>query len=162
MSRYLFAWLLLAATMFSLPAHAAKWREVGEVPETGTIVSVDESSLIVDHDTIVKGWVRLEYDKPRERDGYKVDAIATQRMVNCEVNRHWQMEEWGYRNNADPVRLYSTSQEWQTPAPDSDSEVASAVLCNAGKSIFGVIWDQLAIAQRLQMVWRLVTAVLSR
>ncbi len=143
-------------------AQAAQWREVGEVPDTGTIVYVDESSVMVDHDTFVKGWVKLEYDKPRMRNGQKVEAIATHRMVNCEVNRYWQMDEWGYRSDADPVRFYSGSQEWDIPAPDSDSEVASAVICNAGRSFLGVIWDQVAIAQRLQMVWRLITAALSR
>lgn len=146
----------------AVSSHAAQWREVGEVPETGTIVYVDDASLSVDHDTVVKGWVKFEYDKPREHDGHKFDAYVSQRMVNCEVNRYWQMDAWGYRNNAEPMRLYSTSQEWQTPAPDSDSEIASAVLCNETKSIFGIVWDKLAIAQRLQMVWRIITSALGR
>lgn len=157
------AWLTgLCMMLMAHALYAGQWREVGEVPDTGTIVYVDEYSVVVDHDTIVKGWVKLEYDKPRLRDGQKVEAIATHRMVNCEVNRYWQMDEWGYRSNADPVRFYSISQEWETPAPDSDSEVASAAICNAGKSFFGVLWDQVAIAQRLQMVWRIITAALSR
>lgn len=161
--RQQFSWIAaLCMGLMATALHAGQWREVGEVPDTGTIVYVDESSVMVDHDTIVKGWVKLEYDKPRIRDGQKVEAIATHRMVNCEVNRYWQMDEWGYRSNADPVRFYSGSQEWDTPAPDSDSEVASAVICNAGRSFLGVIWDQVAIAQRLQMVWRLITAALSR
>lgn len=144
------------------PAYAAEWREVGVAPGSGTLVYVDDASLSVDHDTVVKGWVKFQYDRPREHDGQKFDVYVAQRMVNCEVNRYWQMDAWGYRNNADPVRLYSTAQEWQTPAPDSDSEIASAVLCNETKSIFGIIWDDLAIGHRLQIVWQAVVAAVGR
>ena len=156
------AWVAgLSALWLAGVAQAAQWREVGEVPDTGTIVYVDESSVMVDHDTIVKGWVKLEYDKPRMRNGQKVEAIATHRMVNCEVNRYWQMDEWGYRSDADPVRFYSGSQEWVIPAPDSGSEVVRRHLqC---RKI--VPWRDLGsghYAQRLQMVWRLITAALSR
>lgn len=155
-------WAALALTLMASAAHAAEWREVGEVPDSGTIVYVDDASLSVDHDTVVKGWVKFEYDKPREHDGQKFNVYVAQRMVNCEVNRYWQMDAWGYRDNAEPVRLFSTAQEWQTPAPDSESEIASAVLCNESRSIFGIVWDKLAIAQRLQMVWRIVVSAVGR
>lgn len=154
--------LLLLASLMLITAgsHAANWREVGEVPETGTIVSVDDGSLTVDHDIIVKGLVRFEFEKPRVQDGYKLDAVVSQRMVNCEVNRYWQLDAWGYRDNAEPVRLYNATQEWQTPAPDSESEIASAVLCNETQSIFGIVWGNLAIAHRLRLAWQALTAAL--
>ena len=150
------AWMLLAATHAS---QAAQWREIGEVPDTGTQVFVDDASLSVDHDTIVKGWVRFEYETPKAHDGYKLNAYVSHRMVNCQANRYWIVDGWGYRDAAsEPVRLYAQSQEWESPAPDSENEIASAVLCYETKSVFGVVWEKLAIVQRLQMVWKIVTA----
>jgi hypothetical protein len=142
----------MAGMVFS--AQAAQWREVGKVADTGTTVYVDDASLSVDHDTVAKGWVRFDYDKPKERGNYKVSAYASRRMVNCEVNRYWVMEGWGYRKDVEPVQVFSVTEGWQTPAPDSEDEIAAAVLCNETKSI----WDKLAVMEHLLTVWHLLTA----
>ena len=152
-----FAVTLLLLSLVA-PACAAQWREVGEVPGTGTQVFVDDASLNVDHDTIVKGWVRFEYAKPQLRDGYKLNAYVSQRLVNCQANRYWLVDGWGYRDKAEPVRLYSQAQGWENPAPDSENEIAAAVLCVETKSVLGGLWDKLQIAQTLQLAWRLLTA----
>jgi hypothetical protein len=161
--RFVVLVFLVGQMMFSFPCQAAKWREVGEVPDSDAIVSVDETSISVDHEYIVTGWVKFEYDKPRERDGYQVTGYVTQRMVNCEVNRYWLMDGWGYPpNGAEPVRLYSTIQEWQMPPPDSESEIASAALCYEAKSVFGMLWDTLQIFQRLKLVWDIISAKITQ
>ncbi len=148
--RYMIATTLLLASV----AQAAEWREVGEVEDTGTVVSVDDKSLSVDHDQIVTGWVKFEYAKPSERDGYKVIGHASRRMVDCSVNRYWVTDAWGYLpNNAEPVRLYSTVQEWQLPAPDSEAEIANAALCFETTSVLGLGWGRLEILSRLHSVW---------
>lgn len=155
MSRLLLFLLLVSA----ISAHAGQWREVGEVGETGTIVSVDDASLSVDHDSVVTGWVRFEYPKPKERDGYKLTGYTSQRMVNCEINRYWVMDSWGYpSNNTEPVRLYSADQEWQMPPPDSEAEIAAAALCNETMSFLGIGFD---IFSRLQTVWSILKGAIS-
>jgi hypothetical protein len=145
--------VLVAALLFASAAQAAEWREVGEVEDTGTIVSVDDKSLSVDHDQIVTGWVKFEYVKPSEREGYKVISYASRRMVDCSVNRYWVTDAWGYLpNNAEPVRLYSTVQEWLMPAPDSEAEFANAALCFETASILGWGKDRYVIFARLYSV----------
>jgi len=126
----------------TLPSQAASWREVGGFPDNGVKVYVDEASLEVDHDVIAKGWVRFEYAKPRQRDGMQLIGHSSLRMANCQDRRYWVSEGWGYLpNTAEPVRLYSGSQEWQLPAPDSESEVALDALCFEAKSLFDIVWD---------------------
>ncbi len=128
--------------------------------ETGTIVSVDDTSLSVDHDSIVTGWVRFEFAKPKERDGHKLTGYVSQRMVNCEINRYWVMDSWGYpSNDAEPVRLYSADQEWQMPPPDSEAEAAAAALCVETKSFLGIGFD---IFSKLQTAWSVLKGAISR
>lgn len=154
---------LLCLVLLANTAHAAQWREVGEVGETGTIVSVDDGSLSVDHDSIVTGWVKFEYVKPQLRDGNKLTGYVSQRMVNCEINRYWAMDGWGYpSNDAEPVRLYSAVQEWQMPPPDSEAEIASAALCNEAQSFLGLAWGKFEIFSRLQTVWSILKGVMGR
>lgn len=151
---------LLFLALLAVPAYAAQWREVGEVGDSGIIVSVDDKSLSVDHDAVVTGWVRFEYPKPRERDGHKLAGYVSKRMVNCEINRYWVMDGWGYpSNNGEPVRLYSTDQEWQMPPPDSEAEIASAALCNETVSVLGIGFQ---IFSRLRTVWNFITGAFSR
>lgn len=153
---------LLCLVFLATTVHAAQWREVGEVGETGTLVSVDDRSLSVDHDSIVTGWVKFDYAKPQERDGYKLTGYASQRMVNCEINRYWAMDSWGYpSNNGEPVRLYSTVQEWQMPPPDSEAEIASAALCSEAQSFLGLAWGRFEIFSRLQTVWSILKGAIS-
>lgn len=157
--------LMVAVLQCMIPdnAGAAQWREVGSVPDSDASVYVDDSSISVDHDTIVKGWVRFDYEKPRERDGYKLTSYVSNRMVDCAANRYWLMDGWGTRSEGgEQVRLYSSFQEWQMPPPDSEAEVASAALCNEAKSFFGMLWDKLEIMNRLQLVWKLVQSAVTR
>lgn len=156
-----FPQLLLLLSLASLPATAAQWREVGQVPDRDTAVSVDDASMAVDHDTIVDGWVRFEYGKPQNRDGQKLNAYVSHRMVNCAINRYWLMDSYGTRSTGEQVRLYSELQEWQMPPPDSEDEIASAALCNEAKSIFGKLWDKLEIVSRLQLVWKMLQAAIA-
>ncbi len=146
--------VIVGTLLLASAAQAAEWREVGEVEDTGTVVSVDDKSLSVDHDQIVTGWVKFEYVKPSEREGFKVISYASRRMVDCSVNRYWVTDAWGYLpNNAEPVRLYSTVQEWLIPAPDSEAEFANAALCFETTSILGLGWGRVEILSRLYSVW---------
>ena len=140
--RFALLFSLTLNLLATLPCQAASWREVGGFPDTGVKVYVDEASLAVDHDIIAKGWVRFEYSVPRQRDGKQLIGHSSLRMVNCQDHRYWISEGWGYLpNTAEPVRLYSDSQEWQLPAPDSESEIALDALCFEAKSLFDIVWD---------------------
>lgn len=155
-------WLVLLMVC-AQAANAAEWREVGEVPATGTLVSVDDSSFVTERGSIVSGWVKFDYAKPVERDGRKLVAYASRRMVNCEMNRYWVMDGWGYPpKDAEPVRIYSTDQEWLMPAPDSEAEIASAALCVEGSSILGFAWSGFQIVSRLQTVWNTIKGTIFR
>jgi len=154
-----FRYLCLCLVFLANHAHAALWREVGTVEETGTQVSVDDSTLAVDRGSIVTGWVKFDFAKPQERDGQKLSGYISHRMVDCAANRYWVMEGWGYpSSNAEPVRLYSTTQEWQMPPPDSEAEIASAALCVESQTIF----EQLGITARLQIVWGMLQTFINR
>lgn len=155
--------MLWCLALLATTVHAAQWREVGEVGDTGTVVSVDDRSLSVDHDSVVTGWVKFEYAKPQQRDGNKLNGYVSQRMVNCEINRYWVMDSWGYPgSNAEPVRLYSAEQEWLMPPPDSEAEIASAALCSEAQSFLGLAWGQFEIFQRLQTVWSIIKGAIAR
>lgn len=159
MSRSLcfFLKVVVVFTLMLETAGAAQWREVGSVPDSDASVYVDDASISVDHDIIVKGWVRFDYDKPRERDGYKLTSYVSHRMVDCAANRYWLMDGWGSRSEGgEQVRIYSSFQEWQMPPPDSEAEVASAALCNEAQSFFGGAWNKLQIMNRLQLVWKII------
>lgn len=149
--------MLLAAAP---SATGAEWRVVGAVPGEGVKVSVDDASLKVDHEYIAKGWVRFDYDKPRERYGQQLMGYASHRQVNCEENRFWVEESWGYPGaQAEPVRLYSAAQEWQMPAPGSEAEIASAALCYETKSIFSTFMQGRTIFSTLWDIWKLISSV---
>ena len=133
---------LTLSFLSALPCQAASWREVGGFPDNGVKVYVDEASLKVDHDIVAKGWVRFEYSVPRQRDGMPLIGHSSLRMANCQDHRYWISEGWGYLpNTAEPIRLYNDSQEWQLPAPDSESEIALNALCFEAKSLFDIVWD---------------------
>lgn len=144
MDRRFSMFVLLLAPWMALPALAANWREVGSFPETGVRVLVDDATLSVDHDVVVKGWVRVEYMAPREHDGLQLIAYTSLRMAHCENGRFWVMEGWGtLPDKAEPVRLYTTSQEWRLPLPDSEDELAYQALCYEARSLLGVLWDKI-------------------
>ncbi|HEY3327086.1 MAG TPA: surface-adhesin E family protein [Novimethylophilus sp.] len=135
---------IAVAQLFLSPAcHAADWYEVGGFPDKGVKVYVDESSLVVDHDTVVTGWIRFEYKTPRERDGKQLIGQSSLRMANCGDRRYWISEAWGHPpNNTEPVRLYSDTQEWQLAAPDSEARIALDALCFEAQSLFSILWDK--------------------
>lgn len=126
-------------------SRAADWHEVqGKGADGAAKVFVDHDSLVVDHDYVVRGWVRFDYATPRERDGNILTGVRAQHIVNCEEHRYWIAESWGVlKNGGDPVRLYNVSQEWQLPIPDSESEAAVWALCYESKSLFGILWDKI-------------------
>lgn len=135
---------LVGQLAIAVPCQAATWREVGGFPDKGMKVFVDDASLAVDHDYIVKGWVRMEYMAPREHDGMQLSAHSSLRMTDCENGRYWVSEGWGYLpDKTDPVRLYASAQEWQVPAPDSEDEIAYRALCYEARSMLGILWDKI-------------------
>ena len=163
MKKTIFLFVLYITSYWTLGvAHAANWREVGEVPNTNITVFVDDNSLSVDHDTIVKGWVRFDYHKPREREGLMLTDYVSQRMVDCENNRYWITEGWGHsKGKPEMMQVFTSAQEWQQPVPDSEAEIASAALCMEAQSVLGKLWEKFQIAQQLQMAWRILNGVLS-
>ena len=139
-------WAVLVPVMLAtMPVQAAEWNQAGSLPEYGVSVFVDDTSLSVDHDVIVRGWVRFVYDQPREVDGRMLAGHDSLRMADCRTRRYWVVEGWGRLpgDDASPVRLYSSAQEWQVPAPDSESEIAVQALCSEARSWLGVAWDKL-------------------
>ncbi|MCX7627511.1 MAG: hypothetical protein N2Z69_03760 [Methylophilaceae bacterium] len=144
MNRRFLLFLFFLSPWFAGMCLAANWREVGSFPDTGVRVLVDDGSLSIDHDVIVKGWVRIEYMAPRERDGLLLSAYSSQRMAHCENGRFWVGEGWGMvPDKAEPVRIYATSQEWRLPAPDSEDEIAYHALCYEARSLWGRVWDKI-------------------
>lgn len=147
-----FCFLFLAA--MSLPGLAANWREVGSLPQDGITVHVDDNSLLVDHEVLVKGWVRFDYKPPREREGQVMASYTSYRMVNCETQRYWITEGWAYPpNRPEPLQVYYDSQYWRLASPDSEAEIAVAALCYETKSLFGIVWEKLSLQHNLAELW---------
>jgi hypothetical protein len=123
---------------------AANWTEFRGRAVPGTTVFVDDSSVEIDRDTIVKGWVKFEYDTPKMINGKVVIGRMTQRAVNCETGRFWVTEDWlNVKNSGDPIPLAITGneQQWQKAAPSSEAEMALDALCYNNKSTLGSAWD---------------------
>ena len=131
--------LLVAATS----TQAANWEEFRGRSVPGTVVFVDEHSIEVEHDTLVKGWVKFEYAAPKRINGKVVTGRLTHRAVNCDTGRYWVMEDWLNVKNGDviPLEIAGNAQEWQKTAPSSEAEMAQEALCYTTKSIFGEAWD---------------------
>jgi hypothetical protein len=104
----------------------------------------DDNSLTIERDTVVEGWVKLEYTTPRNVYGQVVISRMTHRAVNCATGRYWIMEDWlNLKNGGDPIQLAITGneQQWQKAPPSSEAEMTLDALCYATKSSFGEAWD---------------------
>jgi hypothetical protein len=134
----------LTLLLIASAVQAANWTEFRGRAVPGTRVYVDDNSVEIDRDIIVKGWVKFEYDTPKMIEGKLVIGRMTQRAVNCENGRYWVTEDWlNVKNGADPIPLAiaGNNQQWQKAAPSSEAEMAQDALCYANKSLFGSTWD---------------------
>ena len=127
--------ILLLLALFPCALHAAQWDEVtSKAPDI--VVSIDLSSVSV-NDYIVKGWVKFDYQVPREYQGRLLLRETSQRQVNCKERTFWVIEGYGQTEDAsDEIRIYNNMQYWTTPAPDSKDEAAYMALCRQTESIF--------------------------
>lgn len=124
------------------PAQSANWKEAGTLIDRETTVYVDTASIRVDRDIVAQGWVRFDYQKPRQLNGHSLSRHTSLRMANCESKRYWISEWWGYPvNGSEPTPLASRIEGWQAPTPDSEDEIAVQALCHEARSIFGKMWD---------------------
>jgi len=138
----LFGFAMMAALVSASPCGAAEWHEVSRNSDTGATISVDDSS-VSGKQYIAKGWVRIDYLSPRERDGQRLTGYAAQWQANCQNHTYWTSESYGFRpDKAEPVRLYRTDQEWQPVFPGGDESVALEALCEETKSLVGKVIDK--------------------
>lgn len=135
--------LLVVMATASPLAFAASWSEFGNLNNGATRVSVDEDSVSIEHDLVVKGWVRFDYGSPKSIMGNQLTGHVSYRMVNCESGRQWLVEDWGQpASSPEPVSLMVSTNEWKFPPPGSESSLAMDALCYQAKSVFGVLWDK--------------------
>lgn len=138
--------LTALATIYfgTAPLYAADWTEFRGKAQEATLVFVDERSLVIERDTVVGGWVKFEYTKPKYQNGQEIVSRVTHRLANCETGRYWVTEDMlNVKNGLNPIPLpiSSTHQEWQKITPSSDAEMAFDALCYQTKSMFGNAWD---------------------
>jgi hypothetical protein len=132
----------LAALLMATPCGAVQWHEIKENLDTGATVSVDESS-VHGKDYMAWGWVRVDFPVPRERDGFNLKGYAAEWQANCRNHTYWPSQSLGFRpDEAAPVMLYNTSQQWFSPIPGSDEDAAMDALCEETKSIVGKVIDK--------------------
>ena len=124
----------LLLLVLALPCAAAKWHVVALHTSAGSTVSVDNASLDT-KDYIVSGWVRIDYDAPRLRDGQNLTGYVAQWQANCQEHTYWTADSFGNRpKGMESIRLYGADQEWQSPMPGSDESIALAAMCEETKS----------------------------
>lgn len=136
--------LLVLLLLVARPLYAADWEEFRGRAVEGATAFVDKNSVEIDRDTIVKGWVKFEYNKPKSNDGWEVTSRVTYRMVNCETNRYWTVEDMlNVKNRIDPIPLerMGFAQQWQIPVPGTESSMVVEALCYETRSMFGGLWD---------------------
>jgi hypothetical protein len=132
--------LLLIATA----VQAADWQEFRGRSVPGATVYRDDNSIQVDRDTIVEGWVRIEYSTPKNVNGHEVISRTTHRAVNCGNGRYWVIDDWlNVRDGGEPIALGigDNAQQWQKAAPSSEAEMVLDALCYSTKSSVGTAWD---------------------
>ncbi len=126
--------IFLSVWLLALPSAAAQWHVISLHTDAGSTVSLDSAS-VSSKDYIANGWVRIEYQAPRMRDGQNLTGYVAQWQANCQSLTYWTTDSFGFRpKGQDSVRLYITSQEWQSPMPGSDEAVALTALCDDAKS----------------------------
>lgn len=136
--------VLVLLMLVARPLYAADWEEFRGKAIDGVTAFVDKNSVEIDRDTIVKGWVKFEYAKPKSNDGWQVTSRVTYRMVNCETNRFWTVEDMlNVKNRIDPIPLerMGFDQQWQIPVPGTESSMVVEALCYETHSMFGALWD---------------------
>jgi hypothetical protein len=135
--------MIAICVLVAKPLYAADWEQFRGRYDVSTKVFVDDSSVEIEHDTVVKGWVKLEYPAPQTRDGIKMISHSTYRMANCDTRRYWVLEDWANPGGSvEPVRLeISNVQEWRVATPGSESEMALDALCYETRSLLGMAWD---------------------
>lgn len=93
--------------------------------------------------SIVKGWVKFDYQVPREYQGKPLQLETSLRQVNCEERTFWVIEGYGQPNDgSDQIRIYNNAEYWMPPAPDTKDEAAYVALCRETESIIGKVVDK--------------------
>lgn len=136
MRRALLTLLFLAA---SLTATAAEWNEMDDLPSSyGVRVYLDNASYEAER-AIRRAWVRMDYAKPREKEGYLLTRYVSHRIVNCDTRRYYITQSMGYiADRPDPVYFnHPNDQEWKLAVPDGESDIAMAIICTEPRNDFG-------------------------
>lgn len=134
--------MVFSALLAALPCSAAQWHVVSQNTETGATVSVDEATLSA-RQYVATGWVRIDYLAPRERDGVSLSGYTALWQTNCQNRTYWPSDSFGFRpDSVEPVRLYNSAQQWQSPVPGGDEAVAVDALCEETKSLIGKAIDK--------------------
>ena len=103
--------ILFLLSLFPCASHAAQW-EVVTSKAPNVTVSIDSSSISV-NDYIVKGWVKFDYQVPREYQGKPLQLETSLRQVNCEERTFWVIEGYGQPNDgSDQIRIYNNAEYW--------------------------------------------------
>ena len=122
--------------------HAQQWSVAALSTDSGATVSIDEDSVCV-RKYIAKGWVRIDYQAPRDHDSVRLTGYAALWQANCQNHTYWASESTGFRDkNQEPVKLYNTEQQWQSPSPGGDEDVAMEALCAGTKSLYTRVRDK--------------------
>lgn len=128
MRQFSLGFMLLLTALSCL---AADWNEMDDLPSSyGMRIFVDDASYQTRHE-IRQAWVRMDYAKPRERDGMALTSYLSYRLVNCDTRRYRVTEHWGYVvGSPEPMQLNNAMQEWQSVLPNSEADVAVAAICH--------------------------------
>lgn len=138
--------LIIPLLLVASPLYAADWKAARGKPLGDTAVFVDGNSVEVEHDTVVKGWVKFEYGKPKKYNGAEVTSRVTYRLANCETHRYRVMEDMlNMKNGIEPIRLdvSGNAQQWEVPPPGTEAEAARDALCYETRSMLGQLWDKM-------------------
>jgi hypothetical protein len=134
--------LVVLLSLTALPCSAQQWHVVSLGTKTGSTVSLDRDSASA-RKYIAKGWMRIDYPAPRERDGVRLTGYAAMWQVNCNNHTYWSSDSVGFRtDNLEPIRLYNLEQQWQSPAAGTDEFVAMESMCEETESLFSKVVDQ--------------------
>jgi len=136
MLRRISALLILHAVAGS--CQAAEWNEMDDLPATfGVQVFVDEASYDA-KGAMRQAWIRMDYPKPREKEGRMLSSYFSHRLVNCDTRRYFITESFGtVAETGEQVPFNSVMQEWLLVVPDSESDMAMAAICHEPRNDFG-------------------------
>lgn len=134
---------LLVLTLISFSAiagicHAAEWNEMDDLPSTfGLQVFVDDASYDA-KGAIRQAWVRMDYTKPREKEGRMLKSYFSHRIVNCDTRRYYITQSYGFAaESGEEVPFNTLNQEWLLAVPDTESDIAMAAICHEPRNDFG-------------------------